>query len=387
MKPGDHHDGDRDQHADDRHGDDAGHHEGSDGGELRAAPGAPAGDREVGHERIELGVGAGAQARGRGAPRAPRPAAGPRRRPGAGARPPAHDPNRRPSDSRAWPYRQFSAARNPAGWKNLTMDLGLADVRPSSPAPRGASAGRPRSLSPPRAPRSCPSGATTTRLAAAAGECRAAGARAEILALDVTDPDAGERAVSACQQAFGRSTCSSTAPGTSSVRAIDALTDDEWQAQWELHVMAPMRLMRAAAPADGAARLGPDRQRLLLLGQAALLDQRRLLGDQGGRSCRSRAPTPTPMPREGVLVNAVAPGPGRPASCGWRPAGSPTRTRRPRASAARRCSNATAGRVPLRRMGTEDEIAAVIVFLCSERASNVAGAAWSVDGGSVPVII
>ena len=35
-------------------------------------------------------------------------------------------------------------------------------------------------------------------------------------------------------------------------------------------------------------------------------------------------------------------------------------------------------------MGHEDEIAAAIVFLCSERASNVAGAAWSVDGGVVP---
>jgi len=29
----------------------------------------------------------------------------------------------------------------------------------------------------------------------------------------------------------------------------------------------------------------------------------------------------------------------------------------------------------------------VIVFLCSERASTVAGAAWSVDGGAVPVTI
>jgi NAD(P)-dependent dehydrogenase (short-subunit alcohol dehydrogenase family) len=29
----------------------------------------------------------------------------------------------------------------------------------------------------------------------------------------------------------------------------------------------------------------------------------------------------------------------------------------------------------------------VIVFLCSAAASNVAGAAWSVDGGAVPVII
>ena len=32
-------------------------------------------------------------------------------------------------------------------------------------------------------------------------------------------------------------------------------------------------------------------------------------------------------------------------------------------------------------------MANAIVFLCSERASYVAGAAWSVDGGSVPGII
>jgi NAD(P)-dependent dehydrogenase (short-subunit alcohol dehydrogenase family) len=47
----------------------------------------------------------------------------------------------------------------------------------------------------------------------------------------------------------------------------------------------------------------------------------------------------------------------------------------------------TAGRTPLGRFGNEEEIAAVIAFLCSEAASNVAGAAWSVDGGTVPVII
>ncbi len=46
-----------------------------------------------------------------------------------------------------------------------------------------------------------------------------------------------------------------------------------------------------------------------------------------------------------------------------------------------------AAKVPLGRMATEAEIAAVIVFLCSEPASNVVGAAWSVDGGSVQVII
>jgi NAD(P)-dependent dehydrogenase (short-subunit alcohol dehydrogenase family) len=45
-----------------------------------------------------------------------------------------------------------------------------------------------------------------------------------------------------------------------------------------------------------------------------------------------------------------------------------------------------AGR-PIGRLAQPEEIAAVIVFLCSERASYVTGAAWSADGGTVPVII
>ncbi len=38
-------------------------------------------------------------------------------------------------------------------------------------------------------------------------------------------------------------------------------------------------------------------------------------------------------------------------------------------------------------MTRPDEIAAVIVFLCSDRSSYVTGAAWSVDGGTVAIII
>ena len=45
-----------------------------------------------------------------------------------------------------------------------------------------------------------------------------------------------------------------------------------------------------------------------------------------------------------------------------------------------------AGR-PLGRLAQPEEIASVIVFLCSERASYVTGAAWSADGGTVPIIV
>jgi len=48
---------------------------------------------------------------------------------------------------------------------------------------------------------------------------------------------------------------------------------------------------------------------------------------------------------------------------------------------------AAAAKRPISRLAEVEEIAAAIVFLCSERASYVAGSAWSVDGGTVQVII
>ncbi|MFL5841516.1 MAG: SDR family oxidoreductase, partial [Thermoleophilaceae bacterium] len=48
---------------------------------------------------------------------------------------------------------------------------------------------------------------------------------------------------------------------------------------------------------------------------------------------------------------------------------------------------AAAEKVPLGRLADPDEVAAVIVFLCSAQASDVAGASWSVDGGIVPLYI
>ncbi|HEX4673132.1 MAG TPA: SDR family oxidoreductase, partial [Solirubrobacteraceae bacterium] len=85
-------------------------------------------------------------------------------------------------------------------------------------------------------------------LASVADECRQAGGRVETLALDVTAADAGERVVEALLRNFERIDVLVNNAGTSSIRTLDQLTDEDWQTQWELNVIGPMRLMRAAAP-------------------------------------------------------------------------------------------------------------------------------------------
>jgi 3-oxoacyl-[acyl-carrier protein] reductase len=222
-------------------------------------------------------------------------------------------------------------------------------------------------------------------LAEVARACSEAGGAAETLALDVTDGDAGERALSACLERFGRVDGLVNGAGTSAVRSLEELTDDDWQAQWELHVMGPMRLMRAAAPVmaergwgrivnvcSSSGKRPSGTNMAYSVTKAAELSLSRAFADQ--------------FAARGVLVNSVSPG----AVSGdlWlAPGGLADQGAQARGISRDEVLEATASRVPIGRLGTEEEIAAVIVFLCSEPASNVAGAAWSVDGGTVPVII
>src|SRR5579859_3055395 len=76
-----------------------------------------------------------------------------------------------------------------------------------------------------------------------ATECAAAGGRGEALALDITDRNAGEQVVQACLERFGGLDVLVNNAGTSAVRSLEQLTDEDWQSQWEMNVLAPMRLM------------------------------------------------------------------------------------------------------------------------------------------------
>ncbi|HKR98339.1 MAG TPA: SDR family oxidoreductase, partial [Candidatus Dormibacteraeota bacterium] len=78
--------------------------------------------------------------------------------------------------------------------------------------------------------------------------CAPLGGRAESLALDATAPGSAERMAEECDRRFGSLDVLVNNAGTSSVTPFEELTDEDWQLQWELNVLSPMRLMRAVAP-------------------------------------------------------------------------------------------------------------------------------------------
>jgi 3-oxoacyl-[acyl-carrier protein] reductase len=200
--------------------------------------------------------------------------------------------------------------------------------------------------------------------------------------LDVTSPDAAERVLAACSQPPWALVNNA---GTSQARGLEDLTDADWQEQWELHVMAPMRLMRALGPAMAEAGGG----RIVNVSSSA---GRRPSGRLDASYSVTKAAQLSlsrvfadAFAARGVLVNSVTPG----AVEGelWKTAGGLADQIAARTGSTRdEVLAATHASPPMGRMGTEDEVAAVIAFLCSEHASGVTGAAWAVDGGSVPTV-
>ena len=217
---------------------------------------------------------------------------------------------------------------------------------------------------------------------AEAAEALGAGA----FACDVTEPDAGARIVAEAERRFGQLDVLVNNAGTAKWRDLDDVPDSDWQAAWDLNVMAPLRLMRAAVPgmrergwgrvvnvSSTAGKRPSKNMPEYSVAKAAELSLSRLFADR--------------YARDGVLINAICPGPTK-SELWTAPGGLADQSKEMSglADADEALAQAGGGR-PIGRFAEVDEIASAIVFLCSERASYVAGAAWGVDGGAVQVII
>ena len=160
---------------------------------------------------------------------------------------------------------------------------------------------------------------------------------------------------------------------------LEEVPDEEWDAMWQLNVMSYVRAIRAALPhlrASGgtivnvsstAGKRPSTGMPHYSVTKAAVLSLSRLVADL--------------YAGDGIRCNAVTPGPT--ATEAWLGEGGLADQQGERDEV---LAKVGAGR-PLGRLAEPEEIAAVITFLASPRSSYVTGAAWSADGGTVPIII
>jgi 3-oxoacyl-[acyl-carrier protein] reductase len=202
---------------------------------------------------------------------------------------------------------------------------------------------------------------------------------------DLAQPGEPERVVRETEKRFGRIDVLVNNVGVAYQRSFDEVTDEQWDELWQLNVMSYVRTIRAALPGMRERGAGtivnvsstagkrpstsmPDYS----VTKAAVLSLSRLIADVYGK--------------DGIRCNAVAPGPT--ATEAWLGEGGLADQQAARTGKTKEevLAAVGAGR-PLGRLAEADEIAAVVAFLCSPRSSYVTGAAWSADGGTVPIIL
>ena len=204
------------------------------------------------------------------------------------------------------------------------------------------------------------------------------------LVRDLADPAGPEELIREVTHALGPVDCLVNNVGVAYQASFEEVSDHEWDEMWQLNVMSYVRSIRAVLPAmkgrggaivnvsSTAAKRPSTGMPHYSVTKAAVLSLSRLVADV--------------YASEGIRCNAVTPGPT--ATSAWLAAGGLADQQAQKAGKSREevLAAVGAGR-PLGRFAEPEEIATVIVFLCSDRAGYVTGSAWSVDGGTVPIIL
>jgi 3-oxoacyl-[acyl-carrier protein] reductase len=205
------------------------------------------------------------------------------------------------------------------------------------------------------------------------------------LVADLSGAGAADELVAETESALGPVQCLVNNVGEAYEASFAELSDRQWDELWQLNVMSYVRCIRAVLPAMRAGGAGTIVNVSSSAGKrpstgmpnysvtkAAVLSMSRLVADL--------------YAKDGIRCNAVAPGPT--ATGAWLAEGGLADQQAARISKTREevIRAVGAGR-PLGRLAEPEEIASVIAFLCSDRASYVTGAAWSADGGTVAIIV
>lgn len=205
------------------------------------------------------------------------------------------------------------------------------------------------------------------------------------VACDLADPAAPGELIAAATAQVGPVEVLVNNVGVAYQRALEEVSDEQWDAAWQLNVMSYLRAIRAVVP------------EMRSRGRGAIVNVSSTAGKRPSASMPDYSVTKAAVlslsrlvadlyAGEGIRCNAVAPGPT--ATEAWLGEGGLADQQSARSGKSKEEVLEAVGRGrPLGRLAEPEEIAAVIAFLCSDRASYVTGAAWSADGGTVPIIV